>query len=75
MTADESSSKLNREEEKEKWLLSEGFHVSTSKTALETNRHPLKPDSARIVELGKVRRNALADCLVDPVEWQHSDFP
>ena len=44
----------NREEEKHKWLNEEGFTVSNSKTALESNRHSLKPDNARVMELSKV---------------------
>ena len=49
-----SSTWLNREEEKPKWLSEKGFTVSSSKTALESNRHSLKPDNARVMELGKV---------------------
>jgi hypothetical protein len=53
-SAKSSSTWLNREEEKDKWLSEEGFTVSSSKTALESNHHSLKPDSARVVELSKV---------------------
>ena len=49
-----TTSQINREEEKQKWLTEDGFKVSTSKTALESNRHPLKPDNARVFELSKV---------------------
>ena len=47
-------SQINRDEEKQKWLTEDGFKVSISKTALQSNRHPLKPDDARMSELGKV---------------------
>ena len=47
-------SQINRDEEKQKWLTEDGFKVSISKTGLQSNRHPLKPDDARMSELGKV---------------------
>ncbi len=54
-TAEKKSlSQLSREEEKQKWLTDKGFSVSCSKTALESNRHRLRPDSSRALELSKV---------------------
>ena len=54
-TSEESAaSQINRDEEKQRWLTEKGFIVSSSKTALASNHHPLKPDNARVMELNKV---------------------
>ena len=66
----ESATQINREEEKQKWLTADGFVVSSSKTALESNRHPQKPDNARVMELSKVS----IPQLFQPIETRKRDY-